>query len=241
MELVKTGMSGTMESSDINIMIGPSDAGTIEIEDKKEEGGINYLDFLSEEEYLNILDSLPRENQMLDDSDPNKFIAKMGAEALHDLLQRLDLDELSYNLRDQANNETSVQRKNEALKRLQVVEAFRSSKGVNNPEWMILQVIPVIPPELRPLVPLDGGRFATSDLNDLYRRVIIRNNRLKRLIEIKAPEVILRNEKRMLQEAVDSLFDNSRKSNAVKTEANRPLKSLSDSLKGKQGRFRQNL
>ena len=223
------------------VVIQPGAAGTIEIEDKKEEGGINYLDFLSEEEYLNILDSLPRENQMLDDSDPNKFIAKMGAEALHDLLQRLDLDELSYNLRDQANNETSVQRKNEALKRLQVVEAFRSSKGVNNPEWMILQVIPVIPPELRPLVPLDGGRFATSDLNDLYRRVIIRNNRLKRLIEIKAPEVILRNEKRMLQEAVDSLFDNSRKSNAVKTEANRPLKSLSDSLKGKQGRFRQNL
>lgn len=223
------------------VVIQPGAAGTIEIEDKKEEGGINYLDFLSEEEYLNILDSLPRENQMLDDSDPNKFIAKMGAEALHDLLQRLDLDELSYNLRDQANNETSVQRKNEALKRLQVVEAFRSSKGVNNPEWMILQVVPVIPPELRPLVPLDGGRFATSDLNDLYRRVIIRNNRLKRLIEIKAPEVILRNEKRMLQEAVDSLFDNSRKSNAVKTEANRPLKSLSDSLKGKQGRFRQNL
>jgi DNA-directed RNA polymerase subunit beta' len=207
----------------------------------KEEDGVGYLDFLSEEEYLDIIESLPRENQLLDDNDPNKFIAKMGAEALHDLLQRINLDELSYNLRDQAHKETSVQRKNEALKRLQVVEAFRASKAINNPEWMILKVVPVIPPELRPLVPLDGGRFATSDLNDLYRRVIIRNNRLKRLIEIKAPEVILRNEKRMLQEAVDSLFDNSRKSNAVKTEANRPLKSLSDSLKGKQGRFRQNL
>ncbi len=203
--------------------------------------GIKYLDFLTEEEYLDILETLPKENQHLDDNDPNKFIASMGAEALHLLLSRLDLDDLSYSLRHKANTETSQQRKNEALKRLQVVEAFRASKGVNRPEWMVVKVVPVIPPELRPLVPLDGGRFATSDLNDLYRRVIIRNNRLKRLIEIKAPEVILRNEKRMLQEAVDSLFDNSRKSNAVKTDANRPLKSLSDSLKGKQGRFRQNL
>lgn len=200
-------------------------------------------DFLTEEEYLDILDALPKENQYLEDTDPNKFIAKMGAEALHDLLQRLDLDQLSYDLRHKANNETSMQRKNEALKRLQVVEAMRESqlRIDNRPEWMIVKVVPVIPPELRPLVPLDGGRFATSDLNDLYRRVIIRNNRLKRLIEIKAPEVILRNEKRMLQEAVDSLFDNSRKASAVKTESNRPLKSLSDSLKGKQGRFRQNL
>ncbi len=203
--------------------------------------GINYLDFLTEEEYLDILDALPADNQLLDDEDPNKFIAKMGAEALCSLLSRLNLDLLSYELRHKASTETSQQRKNEALKRLQVVGAFRDSKEVNNPEWMVVKVVPVIPPELRPLVPLDGGRFATSDLNDLYRRVIIRNNRLKRLIEIKAPEVILRNEKRMLQEAVDSLFDNSRKSNAVKTENNRPLKSLSDSLKGKQGRFRQNL
>jgi DNA-directed RNA polymerase subunit beta' len=207
----------------------------------KQADGVNYLDFLTEEEYLDILESLPKENQILDDDHPDKFIADMGAEALYALLQRLDLDGLSYSLRHQAGTETSQQRKNEALKRLQVVEAFRASKGVNKPEWMIVKVVPVIPPELRPLVPLDGGRFATSDLNDLYRRVIIRNNRLKRLIEIKAPEVILRNEKRMLQEAVDSLFDNSRKANAVKTEANRPLKSLSDSLKGKQGRFRQNL
>jgi DNA-directed RNA polymerase subunit beta' len=209
----------------------------------KAEEGVNYLDFLTEEEYLNILDTLPKENQYLDDTDPNKFIAKMGAEALHDLLNRLDLDDLSFRLRHQANTETSQQRKNEALKRLQVVEAFRQANGhiENRPEWMIVKVVPVIPPELRPLVPLDGGRFATSDLNDLYRRVIIRNNRLKRLIEIKAPDVILRNEKRMLQEAVDSLFDNSRKVNAVKTESNRALKSLSDSLKGKQGRFRQNL
>ncbi|MDD4821397.1 MAG: DNA-directed RNA polymerase subunit beta' [Bacteroidales bacterium] len=201
--------------------------------------GVN--DLLSEEEYLEILESLPKGNQALDDTDPNKFIAKMGAEAIYDLLSRLNLEELSYELRDRANNETAQQRKNEALKRLQVVESFVSSKERNKPEWMILKIIPVIPPELRPLVPLDGGRFATSDLNDLYRRVIIRNNRLKRLIEIKAPEVILRNEKRMLQEAVDSLLDNSRKSSAVKTESNRPLKSLSDSLKGKQGRFRQNL
>lgn len=202
---------------------------------------IDYLTFLAEEEYMEAIEKLPKENQFLDDSDPNKFIAKMGAEALYELLARIDLDELSYSLRHKANFETSQQRKNEALKRLQVVEAFRASAGKNKPEWMIVKVVPVIPPELRPLVPLDGGRFATSDLNDLYRRVIIRNNRLKRLIEIKAPEVILRNEKRMLQEAVDSLFDNSRKSNSVKTDANRPLKSLSDSLKGKQGRFRQNL
>ena len=198
-------------------------------------------DLLSEEEYLNVLDTLPKDNQLLEDTDPNKFIAKMGAEAIYDLLVRLDLDELSYKLRDTANKDGSQQRKNEALKRLQVVESFRASRNRNRPEWMILKVIPVRPPELRPLVPLDGGRFATSDLNDLYRRVIIRNNRLKRLMEIKAPEVILRNEKRMLQEAVDSLLDNSRKSSAVKTDANRPLKSLSDSLKGKQGRFRQNL
>jgi DNA-directed RNA polymerase subunit beta' len=203
--------------------------------------GVKTLDFLTEEEYLDIMDTLPKENQFLDDEDPNKFVAKMGAEALYEILSRLDLDDLSFNLRHKASTETSQQRKNEALKRLQVVEAFRASKNLNRPEWMIVRVVPVIPPDLRPLVPLDGGRFATSDLNDLYRRVIIRNNRLKRLIEIKAPEVILRNEKRMLQEAVDSLFDNSRKSNAVKTENNRALKSLSDSLKGKQGRFRQNL
>ena len=203
--------------------------------------GVKYLDFLTEEEYLEISESLPKENQYLEDNHPDKFVADMGAEALYKLLSRIDLDDLSYSLRHRANTETSQQRKNEALKRLQVVEAFRDSKHVNKPEWMIIKVVPVIPPELRPLVPLDGGRFATSDLNDLYRRVIIRNNRLKRLIEIKAPEVILRNEKRMLQEAVDSLFDNSRKANAVKTDANRPLKSLSDSLKGKQGRFRQNL
>ena len=204
---------------------------------------IHKMDFLSEEEYLNIMEKLPQENQYLDDSDPNKFIAKMGAECLIDILNRIDLDELSYQLRDKANNETSKQRKTEALKRLQVVEALRDAnkQRENRPEWMIMKVVPVIPPELRPLVPLDGGRFATSDLNDLYRRVIIRNNRLKRLLEIKAPEVILRNEKRMLQESVDSLFDNTRKSSAVKTDANRPLKSLSDSLKGKQGRFRQNL
>jgi DNA-directed RNA polymerase subunit beta' len=207
----------------------------------KENEGLKTLDFLTEEEYLDILDSLPSGNQMLEDDDPNKFIAKMGANAIFDLLSRINLDELSFSLRDKANKETSQQRKNEALKRLKVVEAFRASKDKNRPEFMIIRVIPIIPPELRPLVPLDGGRFATSDLNDLYRRVIIRNNRLKRLMIIKAPEVILRNEKRMLQESVDSLFDNSRKSNAVKTDANRPLKSLSDSLKGKQGRFRQNL
>ena len=198
-------------------------------------------DLLTEDEYLDALHKLPTENQYLEDSDPNKFIAKMGAEAILELLRRIDLDSLSYELRDRANSDGSVARKSEALKRLQVVESFRASKDRNKPEWMIMKVIPVTPPELRPLVPLDGGRFATSDLNDLYRRVLIRNNRLKRLIEIKAPDVILRNEKRMLQEAVDSLFDNSRKSSAVKSESNRPLKSLSDSLKGKQGRFRQNL
>jgi len=204
---------------------------------------VKKMDFLTEEEYLNILDSLPQENLYLDDTDPNKFIAKMGAECLIEILRRIDLDALSYELRHKANNETSKQRKTEALKRLQVVEALRDANKnrENRPEWMILKVVPVIPPELRPLVPLDGGRFATSDLNDLYRRVIIRNNRLKRLMEIKAPEVILRNEKRMLQESVDSLFDNTRKASAVKTDSNRPLKSLSDSLKGKQGRFRQNL
>ncbi|MCM1451042.1 MAG: DNA-directed RNA polymerase subunit beta' [Clostridium sp.] len=219
------------------IVLQPGAAAELDVEN-----GTQRLDLLTEDEYINIMDNLPEGNQLLDDSDPNKFIAKMGAEAVYDLLTQLDLDDLSYKLRDQANKEgSSQQRKTEALKRLQVVESFRGSRNVNKPEWMILQVVPVIPPELRPLVPLDGGRFATSDLNDLYRRVIIRNNRLKRLIEIKAPEVILRNEKRMLQEAVDSLLDNSRKSSAVKSEANRPLKSLSDSLKGKQGRFRQNL
>ena len=206
--------------------------------------GSQVYDLLSEDEYNDILDNhVSQDNEFLEDSDPNKFVAKMGAEAIYELLMRLDLDSLSYELRNRANTDGSVQRKNEALKRLQVVEAFRQSveKGINRPEWMIMKILPVTPPELRPLVPLDGGRFATSDLNDLYRRVIIRNNRLKRLIEIHAPEVILRNEKRMLQEAVDSLFDNSRKSSAVKSDSNRPLKSLSDSLKGKQGRFRQNL
>ena len=209
----------------------------------KEEDGLTKMDFLTEDEYLDILDKLPRENQMLDDDDPQKFIAKMGAEALEMLLARIDLDELSYQLRHQAATDTSQQRKAEALKRLRVVEAFRDARTriENRPEWMVIRMVPVIPPELRPLVPLDGGRFATSDLNDLYRRVIIRNNRLKRLIDIKAPEVILRNEKRMLQEAVDSLFDNSRKVNAVRSDGNRALKSLSDMLKGKQGRFRQNL
>ena len=215
---------------------GKTDADGLEI------NGSHKLDLLTEEEYIDILDNhLDPENEYLSDDDPNKFVAKMGAEAIYELLQNIDLDSLSYELRDHANNDSSQQRKTEALKRLQVVEGFRASKGINKPEWMIMKVIPVTPPELRPLVPLDGGRFATSDLNDLYRRVIIRNNRLKRLVEIKAPEVILRNEKRMLQEAVDSLFDNSRKSSAVKSESNRPLKSLSDSLKGKQGRFRQNL
>jgi len=219
------------------VVIQPGIAKNAEGED------LQKMDFLTEEEYLNIMETLPQENQYLDDSDPEKFIAKMGAECLIELLSRINLDELSFELRHKANNETSKQRKTEALKRLQVVEAFRDAakNRENNPEWMIMKVVPVIPPELRPLVPLDGGRFATSDLNDLYRRVIIRNNRLKRLVEIKAPEVILRNEKRMLQESVDSLFDNTRKSSAVKTDSNRPLKSLSDSLKGKQGRFRQNL
>ncbi len=209
----------------------------------KEADGIKRMDFLTEEEYLDILDSLPEGNQYLEDSDPQKFVAKMGAEAIHDLLATIDLDAMSFELRHKANTETSQQRKAEALKRLHVFEAFRDARNraENRPEWMVVKIVPVIPPELRPLVPLDGGRFATSDLNDLYRRVIIRNNRLKRLIEIKAPDVIMRNEKRMLQEAVDSLFDNSRKSSAVKTDSNRPLKSLSDSLKGKQGRFRQNL
>ena len=211
-------------------------------EDGNEINGSHKMDLLTEEEYLDILDNkLEPNNDLLPDEDPNKFVAKMGAEAIYDLLLDIDLDSISYELRDRANNDSSQQRKTEALKRLQVVEAFRSSRAVNRPEWMIMKIIPVIPPELRPLVPLDGGRFATSDLNDLYRRVIIRNNRLKRLVEIKAPEVILRNEKRMLQEAVDSLFDNSRKASAVKSESNRPLKSLSVSLKGKQGRFRQNL
>ncbi len=205
------------------------------------EGQVQQYDMLEETEYVDLLDKLPSDNKYLDDSDPNKFIAKMGAEAVYDMLSRLDLDALSYELRNRAETDSSQQRKTEALKRLQVVESFRASKGINKPEWMIMKIIPVTPPELRPLVPLDGGRFATSDLNDLYRRVIIRNNRLKRLMEIKAPEVILRNEKRMLQEAVDSLFDNSRKASAVKSESNRPLKSLSDSLKGKVGRFRQNL
>nr|MCU0335122.1 DNA-directed RNA polymerase subunit beta' [Chitinophagaceae bacterium] len=207
------------------------------------EKGLNVGDLLTEEEYLDILETLPKDNQYLPDEDANKFVAKMGAEAVSDLLSRLDLDQLSYDLRNAAANETSQQRRADALKRLSVVEAFREASGriTNRPEWMVMQYIPVIPPELRPLVPLDGGRFASSDLNDLYRRVIIRNNRLKRLLEIKAPEVILRNEKRMLQEAIDSLFDNSRKSNAVKAEGGRALKSLSDVLKGKQGRFRQNL
>ena len=209
----------------------------------KESEGIKMNDFLSEDEYLRLLDTLPKENQHLDDNDPGKFIAKMGGDALYELLKRIDLESLAYELRHKANTETAQQRKNEALKRLQVVEAFRRANTHvdNRPEWMVLKVLPVIPPELRPLVLLDGGRFATSDLNDLYRRVIIRNNRLKRLIEIKAPEIILRNEKRMLQESVDALLDNSRKSTATKTESNRALKSLADSLKGKQGRFRQNL
>ncbi|MDE6256432.1 MAG: DNA-directed RNA polymerase subunit beta', partial [Muribaculaceae bacterium] len=202
---------------------------------------VEKLDLLSEEEYMEIMDNLPEDNQLLDDSDPNKFVAKMGAEAIYELLQNIDLVKLAAELRHRANTDGSQQRKTEALKRLQVVNSFLNSQDRNKPEWMILKAVPVIPPELRPLVPLDGGRFATSDLNDLYRRVIIRNNRLKRLIEIQAPEVILRNEKRLLQEAVDSLLDNSRKSSAVKSDVNRPLKSLSDSLKGKQGRFRQNL
>ena len=208
---------------------------------KAAEQGVERLQTLSEKEYLDIVAQLPKGNQALSNDDPEKFVAEMGGEAILMLLKQVDLDSMSYALRDRASKESSQQRKTEALKCLNVIESFRASNGKNRPEWMVLTDIPVIPPELRPLVPLDGGRFATSDLNDLYRRVIIRNNRLKRLIEIKAPDVILRNEKRMLQEAVDSLFDNSRKSNAVKNESNRPLKSLSDSLKGKQGRFRQNL
>ena len=227
------------------IVIQPGVAESNEDQEKeiRNKGGIyiRQYELLSEEEYWRVIDELPEGNQQLPDDDPNKFIAMMGAEAIEFMLRRIDLDQLSYELRDRANTDTSQQRKTESLKRLQVVESFRSSRGRNKPEWMIMHNIPVTPPDLRPLVALDGGRFATSDLNDLYRRVIIRNNRLKRLIEIKAPEVILRNEKRMLQEAVDSLFDNSRKSSAVKSESNRPLKSLSDSLKGKQGRFRQNL
>ncbi len=228
------------------VIIQPGTLAGAKDDENNELNGSHRLDFISEEEYIDIVDNrLDPNNDLLEDTDPNKFIAKMGAEAIYELLANLDLDTLSYELRNQASNEASVQRKTEALKRLQVVEAFRNSRGENGdqnrPEWMIMKILPVTPPELRPLVPLDGGRFATSDLNDLYRRVIIRNNRLKRLIEIHAPEVILRNEKRMLQEAVDSLFDNSRKSSAVKSESNRPLKSLSDSLKGKAGRFRQNL
>ena len=220
------------------VVINP---GGQKLRENDKERELEKLDLLSEDEYLSIVENLPKENASLEDDDPNKFIAKMGAEAIYDLLAEIDLDVLANQLRDRAYKENSQQRKTEALKRLQVVESFRTSKNINKPEWMILKVLPVIPPDLRPLIPLDGGRFATSDINDLYRRVIIRNNRLKRLIEIKAPEVILRNEKRMLQEAVDSLLDNSRKSSAVKSDANRPLKSLSDSLKGKQGRFRQNL
>ena len=228
------------------VVIQPGKLAGVKDENGDELNGSHRLDFITEEEYIDIVDNrLSSSNYSLEDSDPKKFVAKMGAEAIYELLAGLDLDALSYELRDQASNEGSAQRKTEALKRLQVVEAFRSSRGEdgmqNRPEWMIMKILPVTPPELRPLVPLDGGRFATSDLNDLYRRVIIRNNRLKRLMEIHAPEVILRNEKRMLQEAVDSLFDNSRKSSAVKSESNRPLKSLSDSLKGKAGRFRQNL
>ena len=228
------------------VVIQPGKLAGAKDDNGDELNGSHRLDFITEEEYIDIVDNrLNASNYALEDSDPKKFVAKMGAEAIYELLAGLDLDALSYELRDQASNEGSAQRKTEALKRLQVVEAFRASRGEdgmqNRPEWMIMKILPVTPPELRPLVPLDGGRFATSDLNDLYRRVIIRNNRLKRLMEIHAPEVILRNEKRMLQEAVDSLFDNSRKSSAVKSESNRPLKSLSDSLKGKAGRFRQNL
>ena len=227
------------------IVINPGHEVAVPGEDVRDRNGepvyVQRLDLLTEDEYFAIIDNLPADNQNLEDDDPNKFVAKMGADAIYDLLKDIDLDDLAAQLRHQADTDGSQQRKTEALKRLQVVESFRQSRGRNKPEWMILQAVPVIPPELRPLVPLDGGRFATSDLNDLYRRVIIRNNRLKRLIEIKAPDVILRNEKRMLQEAVDSLLDNSRRSSAVKSDANRPLKSLSDALKGKQGRFRQNL
>ena len=222
------------------VVVNPGNYG-LKIKDGNASRELEKLDLLSEEEYLDIIESVPEENRMLEDDDPNKFIAKMGADAIYDLLKDIDLSALAAELRDRANTDGSQQRKTEALKRLQVVNSFLASADRNRPEWMVLKAVPVIPPELRPLVPLDGGRFATSDLNDLYRRVIIRNNRLKRLIEIQAPDVILRNEKRLLQEAVDSLLDNSRKSSAVKSDVNRPLKSLSDSLKGKQGRFRQNL
>ena len=216
------------------IVVQPGAAEGIKLDDKDKEG-VQRLTFLTEEQYFEILDQIPAENRLLEDSDPNKFIAKMGAEALYDMLAKIDLDKEAAELREKAAVEHSQQRKQDILKRLQVFESFRDSRkrAENKPEWMIVKTIPVTPPDLRPLVPLDGGRFATSDLNDLYRRVIIRNNRLKRLIEIKAPDVIMRNEKRMLQEAVDSLFDNSKKTNSVKTESNRALKSLSDSLKGK--------
>jgi DNA-directed RNA polymerase subunit beta' len=216
------------------VVIQPGSAESLGVESKQ---------LLSEDEYFNILYQIREDNNRLEDDDPNKFVAKIGGEAVEVMLRRLDLPVLAQELRFQIKTETSQQRKGEALKRLSVVESFRDAnrRMENRPEWMVMRVIPVIPPELRPLVPLEGGRFATSDLNDLYRRVIIRNNRLKRLIDIKAPEVILRNEKRMLQEAVDSLFDNSRKANAVRSDSNRALKSLSDMLKGKQGRFRQNL
>ncbi len=205
--------------------------------------GLNRLDLISEDQYYEILNSLPHDNDSLEDNDPKKFVARIGGDAVKELLKETDIESLFQNLKSQLGPDTSQQKRTELLKRLRVLEAFREKEGKvpNKPEWMVMNVIPVIPPELRPLVPLEGGRFATSDLNDLYRRVIIRNNRLKRLIDIKAPEVILRNEKRMLQESVDALFDNSRRSSAVRSDGNRPLKSLSDMLKGKQGRFRQNL
>ncbi|MBR3734014.1 MAG: DNA-directed RNA polymerase subunit beta' [Bacteroidaceae bacterium] len=225
------------------VVINPGPFAPKDDDDRRtiDDGVLRQMDLLSEEEYLSFVDRLPSADELAEVPEEDRFVAKMGAEAVYDLLAGLDLDKISFELRDRAHTDGSQQRKTEALKRLQVVEAFRSSRAINRPEWMVMKVLPVTPPDLRPLVPLDGGRFATSDLNDLYRRVLIRNNRLRRLIEIKAPEVILRNEKRMLQEAVDSLFDNSRKSSSVKSESNRPLKSLSDSLKGKQGRFRQNL
>ncbi|MCH7974530.1 MAG: DNA-directed RNA polymerase subunit beta', partial [Bacteroidetes bacterium] len=205
--------------------------------------GLNRMDLISEDQYYEVFNSLPHDNEKLDDDDPNKFIAKIGGDAVKEILSNTDIAQLSTELREQLEVETSQQKKTDLLKRLRVIEAFKEeeSKVENKPEWMVLDYIQIIPPELRPLVPLEGGRFATSDLNDLYRRVIIRNNRLKRLIDIKAPEVILRNEKRMLQESVDALFDNSRRGSAVRSDNNRPLKSLSDMLKGKQGRFRQNL
>jgi DNA-directed RNA polymerase subunit beta' len=205
--------------------------------------GLSKKDLISEDQYFEVLNSLPAGNEKLNDDDPKKFVAKIGGEAVKEILKNTDIEKLSKELREQLKVETSQQKKADLLKRLRVLEAFKEeeTKVPNKPEWMVLGYIPVIPPELRPLVPLEGGRFATSDLNDLYRRVIIRNNRLKRLIDIKAPEVILRNEKRMLQESVDALFDNSRRGSAVRSDNNRPLKSLSDMLKGKQGRFRQNL